>query len=222
MGPSGDSAFRAGHDPVHGRPVVNGHPHEAQENSASRPGHGSNHGAPAAHGAHLDAPEDVLARLAQELHARIPMTKFLGIHFESFEPGRIVLTAPLGPSLNHRGTAFGPGVFTSAGLAPWLLLVRAAWAERLAVQILLRRCEFAIHRPITHDYRARCDTLPALEADTLRQGGKVRLTATSQVFIDEGEPAATYTAHFTLLGQPASSSGGEGDLALPFPEAWRT
>ncbi|NPC68747.1 hypothetical protein HPP05_03160 [Corallococcus exiguus] len=170
----------------------------------------------------FDERDGVLNRLATDLHARIPMTKFLGIHFEAFEPGRIVLTAPLGPSLNHRGTAFGPGVFTSAGLAPWLLLVRAAWAERLAVQILLRRCEFAIHRPITCDYRARCDTLPGLEADTLRQGGKVRLTATSQVFIDEGEPAATYTAHFTLLGQPASSGAGEGDLALPFPEVWRT
>ncbi|RKH91010.1 hypothetical protein D7Y21_04630 [Corallococcus sp. AB045] len=196
VSPSRDGASHSGLETVHGEPAVNGEP--------------------------LDALEAVLARLAMELHARIPMTKFLGIHFESFEPGRIVLAAPLGPSLNHRGTAFGPGVFTAAGLAPWLLLVRAAWAERLAVQILLRRCEFAIHRPITCDYRARCDTLPALEADTLRQGGKVRLTATSQVFIDEGEPAATYTAHFTLLGQPASSGAGEGDLALPFPEAWRT
>ncbi|RKH31377.1 hypothetical protein D7V77_00130 [Corallococcus sp. CA041A] len=194
--PSGDSASRAGHDTVQEELAVNRPP--------------------------LEAREDVLVRLAMELHARIPMTKFLGIHFEAFEPGRIVLAAPLGPSLNHRGTAFGPGVFTAAGLAPWLLLVRAAWAERLAVQILLRRCEVAIHRPITCDYRARCDTLPGLEADTLRQGGKVRLTATSQVFIDEGEPAATYTAHFTLLGQPASSGAGEGDLALPFPEAWRT
>ncbi|RKH50264.1 hypothetical protein D7Y23_14095 [Corallococcus sp. AB050B] len=165
----------------------------------------------------VEVRDDVFALLATDLHERIPMTKFLGIHFVEFEPGRIVLGAPLGPSLNHRGTAFGPGVFTAAGLAPWLLLVRAAWAERLAVQILLRRCEFAIHRPITCDYRARCDVLPALEADTLRQGGKVRLTATSQVFIDEGAPAATYTAHFTLL-----AGAGESDLALPFPEAWRT
>ncbi|NOK20110.1 YiiD C-terminal domain-containing protein [Corallococcus carmarthensis] len=172
---------------------------------------------------HLDEEQGaVLARLARELHERIPMTKFLGIHFVEFEPGRIVIEAPLGPSLNHRGTAFGPGVFTSAGLAPWLLLVRAAWAERLSVQILLRRCEFAIHRPITCDYRARCGALPTLDADMLRQGGKVRLTATSQVFIDDGAPAATYTAHFTLLGQPAASGAGEGDLALPFPEAWRT
>ncbi|RKH62016.1 YiiD C-terminal domain-containing protein [Corallococcus aberystwythensis] len=163
--------------------------------------------------------EDVLVHLERGLQERIPMTKFLGIHFVEFEPGSIVLGAPLGPSLNHRGTAFGPGVFTTAGLAPWLLLVRAAWAERLSVQILLRRCEFAIHRPIACDYRARCDALPALEADTLRQGGKVRLTATSQVFIDDGAPAATYTAHFTLIG---SSDAGEGDLALPFPEAWRT
>lgn len=165
--------------------------------------------------------ENILARLSRGLHEHIPMTRFLEISFIEFEPERIVLEAPLGPSLNHRGTAFGPGVFTAAGLAPWLLLVRRTWAERLAVQILLRRCEFAIHRPITGDYRARCDSLPALELDALRRGGKARISATSHVLVDEGEPAATYTAHYTLLMQPSSASAGEGDLPLPFPEEWR-
>jgi thioesterase domain-containing protein len=166
-------------------------------------------------------PRAILALLERDLHARIPMTEFLGIRFVEFEAGRITLEAPLEPSRNHRGTAFGPGVFTAAGLAPWLLLVRAAWAERLGVRILLRRCEFAIHRPIASAYRARCEALPSLEPDTLRQGGKVRLTASSQVFIDDGEAAATYTAHFTLLPVAGVSGTGEGDLALPFPEAWR-
>jgi thioesterase domain-containing protein len=150
------------------------------------------------------------------------MTKFLGITFVEFEPQRIVLAAPLGPSLNHRGTAFGPSVFTAAGLAPWLLLVRRTWAERLAVQILLRRCEFAIHRPITRDYRARCDSLPVLDFNALRLGGKERISATSHVVVDEGEPAATYTAHYTLLVPPSSAGVGEGDMQLPFPEEWRT
>lgn len=164
----------------------------------------------------------ILAQLTRGLHEQIPMTRYLEIAFAEFEPRRIVLTAPLGPSLNHRGTAFGPSVFTAAGLAPWLLLVRQTWAERLAVQILLRRCEFAIHRPITRDYRARCDSLPILALDALRLEGKTRLSATSHVFVDEGEPAATYTAHYTLLVQPASAGAGEGDLQLPFPKEWRT
>jgi thioesterase domain-containing protein len=166
--------------------------------------------------------QDVLAQLTRGLQERIPMTKFLGITFVEFEPQRVVLVAPLGPSLNHRGTAFGPSVFTAAGLAPWLLLVRRTWAEKLAVQILLRRCEFAIHRPITRDYRAQCNSLPVLELDALRAGGKARLSATSHVFVDDGEPAATYTAHYTLLEQPSPAGTGEGDLQLPFPEEWRT
>lgn len=170
----------------------------------------------------MSAHPEVLASLARGLHEQIPMTQFLGITFAEFEPQRIVLAAPLGPSINHRGTAFGPGAFTVAGLAPWLLLVRKAWSERLAVQILLRRCEFALHRPITGDYRARCDSLPVLEVEALRRGGKERLSATSHVIIDEGEPAATYTAHYTLIGVPASAGAGEGDLRLPFPEEWRT
>jgi len=165
-----------------------------------------------------DAQQEALHQLTKSLHAQIPMTGFLRIALVELDHDRIVLAAPLAPSRNHRDTAFGPGVFTAAGLAPWLLLVRRAWAQRLAVQILLRRCEFAIHRPITADYRARCDALPAVEIGAVRRGEKLRLTASSHVVFDDGAPAATYHAHYTLV--PAASAT-PGDLQLPFPEAWR-
>jgi thioesterase domain-containing protein len=163
-------------------------------------------------------PGEALRRLTAGLHAQIPMTEFLRISFVEFAPDRIVLAAPLAPSRNHRGTAFGPGVFTPAGLAPWLLLVRRAWAERLAVQILLRRCDFAIHRPITADYRARCDALPALDVLALRRGERVRLSASAHVVIDDEAPAATFTGHYTIV---PGVDRGEGDLQLPFPEEQR-
>jgi thioesterase domain-containing protein len=164
-------------------------------------------------------PAEILDALTASLHAQIPMTEFLRIAFVELAHDRIVLAAPLAPSRNHRDTAFGPGVFTAAGLAPWLLLVRQAWAARLAVQILLRRSELALHRPITTDYRARCDSLPALEAEALRRGEKVRLSATAHVVFDDGAPAATYHGHYTLV--PAAAGAKPGDLHLPFPEDWR-
>jgi len=162
---------------------------------------------------------EVLHRLTVGLQAQIPMAAFLRIGFLELEHDRIVLAAPLAPSRNHRGTAFGPGVFTAAGLAPWILLVHQAWAARLAVQILLRRSELALHRPITTDYRARCDALPALELEALRRGERVRLAATSHVVAGDGPPAATFRGHYTLV--PTAAGAREGDLALPFPEEWR-
>lgn len=173
-----------------------------------------------------------LARLTASLHEQIPMTAFLGISIAALEPARVELAAPLPPSRNHRGTAFGPAVFTVAGLAPWLLLVRHTWAARLPVQILLRRSELALHRAIGAGYVARCDQLPLFlpEAlEELRRGARVRLSAAAQVWSDEGEAAATYTAHYTLVpgppvgpGLPADAAGAaEGDLQLPFPEEWR-
>jgi thioesterase domain-containing protein len=161
----------------------------------------------------------VLDRLSVALQEQIPMTRFLSITFAELEPDRIVLSAPLEPSLNHRGVAFGPGVFTAISLAPWLLLVRRAWSLRLGVRILLRRSEFAIHRPIASAFRAECVALPPIAVDQLHAEGRLRLSATSHVRIDEGEPAASYTAHFTIL--PATDGRCEGDLQLPFPEEWR-
>lgn len=177
-----------------------------------------------------------LTRLTASLHAQIPLTAFLRIAIAAFDADRVELVAPLLPSRNHRGTAFGPGVFTAAGLAPWLLLVRRTWAAHLAVQILLRRSELALHRAIASEYVACCDDLPLFlpEAlDELRRGAKVRLSATSHVRVDDGAAAATYTAHYTLVPTRVAGDGGraagddgapavEGDLQLPFPEAWRS
>lgn len=165
--------------------------------------------------------DPALDGLTRALQEQIPMARFLGIAFAEFEADRIVLEAPLEPSLNHRGTAFGPGVFTAISLAPWLLLVRRTWSMRLAAQILLRRCEFTIHRPIATGYRAECESLPVIPAGALSTDERVRLSATSQVRIDDGEPAATYTAHFTLIASASKGHGAEGDLQLPFPEEWR-
>lgn len=150
------------------------------------------------------------------LHAQLPMTAFLGIAVEELTPERAVLAAPLGPSRNHRGTGFGPALFTTAALAPWLVVVARAWAARLAVQILLGRADFAIQRAVTGAYRARCDDVPALDAAALGRGERIKLTAGAVVLGADGAPAATYRAHYTLV--PA---GEVGDLALPFPEAWR-
>lgn len=160
----------------------------------------------------------MLERLTESLHAQLPMTAFLRIALVELSRQRVVLAAPLAPSRNHRGTAFGPGVFTAAGLAPWIGLVRQAWEARLAVQILLRRCELALHRPISSEYRARCEALPALDLEALRRGARVRVSASAQVGFDDGAAAATYTAHYTVVPAP----GSDGDLALPFPEEWRS
>jgi thioesterase domain-containing protein len=150
------------------------------------------------------------------------MVRFLGIRVVDFGPEKIVLHAPLAPSANHRGTAFGPGVLTAAGLASWLPLVRQTWAARVAVRVLLRRCELVIHRPIATSYRAVCRSSGRVDFEALRAGEKVRLSIPSFVMVDDGEPAATYTGYFTIVPSGTGSGGSEGDLELPFPEAWRT
>jgi thioesterase domain-containing protein len=157
------------------------------------------------------------AAITAALHAQLPMTAFLHIAVAELAPGRVVLAAPLGPSRNHRGTGFGPALFTAAALAPWLVLIERAWAARLAVQILLGRCDFAINRAVTGDYRVRCDDVPVLDGAAIGRGERLQLSAGSVVVIDDGAPAASYRAHYTLV--PAD--GAAGDLVLPFPESWR-
>ncbi|RYG68370.1 thioesterase, partial [bacterium] len=43
----------------------------------------------------------------------------MDIHVEVASPARILLSAPLPPNLNHRGTAFGGSISSLAILAGW-------------------------------------------------------------------------------------------------------
>ena len=165
------------------------------------------------------ASEAEIARLTEALHQQIALARFLEVRFSAIEDERLELSAPLVPSLNHRGVAFGPGVFTTVALAPWLLLVRWAWARRLQARIILRQSEFEMTRPIDRDFRAVCDHLPPIDLVQLTTAGKTRLSATARVHIDDHDPAALYTGHFTLVTSAAGAP--EGDLALPFPARWR-
>jgi len=167
----------------------------------------------------MRANEAELARLTLALHEQITMTRYLEVRFAALEDSRIELAAPLAPTLNHRGVAFGPGIFTTAALAPWLLLVRWAWMHRVRARIILRRSGFELHRPIDCDFKAVCDTLPPINLVELVTNGKTRLSATSFVVFDEGKPAATYSGHFTLVH--VRDGAPEGDLTLPFPPRWR-
>jgi thioesterase domain-containing protein len=159
------------------------------------------------------------AQLSEALHEQIAMARFLNVRIAAFEEERLELAAPLAPTLNHRGVAFGPGVLTTAALAPWLLLVRWAWARRVRARIVLRRSEFEMHRPIDRDFRAVCDRLPQIDLDQFTKTGKARFSAAARVVFDDGDPAAVYSGHFALVQVPEGAP--EGDLTLPFPPRWR-
>lgn len=72
----------------------------------------------------MNAP-DRLRETEQFLHEQIPLTRAMQVRVESYDAGRLTLTAPLAANHNHLGTAFGGSLAALAMLAGYGLL----WLE---------------------------------------------------------------------------------------------
>jgi thioesterase domain-containing protein len=134
-----------------------------------------------------------LAAIERRLRERIPVVDYLDIALVEAGPERVIAHAPLAPSINHRGTGFGPNVLTVAALATWLRVVLCVEHQGAAVQVVLRSCTFDMRRPAATAFRATCGD--AIVWPDLPRG---RLSVATTVCAGATE-IAHYVGHFVLV-----------------------
>jgi thioesterase domain-containing protein len=142
--------------------------------------------------------------LAQEieelLHGKIPITHAMGVKVEHYDGSRLVLSAPLGPNINHLGTAFGGSLNTMAVLCGYGLL----WLEMQDADchIVIRDSSISYLRPVRGEIRATCIRPDAGLLDTFKRAfhehGKARL-AVSATIEYQGEVAVRFNGTFVAL-----------------------
>ena len=116
----------------------------------------------------------------QYLHEHIPLSQAMAIAVISINDDGVVLSAPLAPNINHRGTAFGGSISTVAILAAWTFVDVQLRGRSLSHRIVIRRHHIDYLKPIEGDFQAHC--LPPTPASldqfitTLSKRGKSRIT----------------------------------------------
>lgn len=144
--------------------------------------------------------EALLRETEQFLHEQIPLTQAMGVHLESYDDEKLVITAPLEPNHNHLGTAFGGSLSAIATLAGysllWLLL-----GDRSA-HIVVRESSIRYRRPVTGIIRAIGHWPDEASLGAFRiqfeQNGKARLTL--QVTVEQnGEVCVEFTGEFVAI-----------------------
>jgi thioesterase domain-containing protein len=121
--------------------------------------------------------------ITRYLHEHIPLTAHLGTRVVGWDGVTVRLAAPLGPNLNHRGTAFGGSLSALAILAGWALVHLALRDRGIEARVVIQRTELDFEEPVDGDFTAEA-TLPA-EKDlarflaTLRRHGRARVTVPS-------------------------------------------
>ncbi|HEV7890471.1 MAG TPA: YiiD C-terminal domain-containing protein [Pyrinomonadaceae bacterium] len=142
-----------------------------------------------------------LAGQTQELlHAKIPITRAMGVKVEDYDGERLVLSAPLGANINHLGTAFGGSLNALAVLSGYGLL----WLELQDTEchIVIRESSISYDHPVRGELRATC-VRPHAEAvaefkRTFHERGRARITLTATIE-DEGVTCVRFRGTFVAM-----------------------
>lgn len=118
------------------------------------------------------------------LHTHIPLSKAMDISVESLDDG-VILSAPLSPNINHRGTAFGGSISTLAILSAWTLVHVRLQEQSIPHRLVIRRNSVEYLQPIDGAFQVHCQPPPQLKWEqlvaTLTRKGKGRITLDANI-----------------------------------------
>ena len=136
------------------------------------------------------------------LHRHIPLSAAMGVEVVRADTGGVVLTAPLGPNLNHEASGFGGSISALAILAGWTLLHVTVGADVEGARIVIQRSEIDFISPATGRLEARCPPAAAepwerfCESVARKGRGRVRLGSSVE---SEGELCALFRGQYAVL-----------------------
>jgi thioesterase domain-containing protein len=138
------------------------------------------------------------------LHEHIPLSRAMGVGVRSATHDRVVLSAPLEPNINHRGTVFGGSAGALAILAAWTLLHLRLTAEGHHVQLVVQRQAVSYEMPIQDCFLAT-SVLPGVDAwsrftTTLRRRRRARIRTTSSLE-SNGQTVGRFEGDFVAVIQ---------------------
>lgn len=139
------------------------------------------------------------ARLQALFDEQIPLSRAMQVSVASWDGAELHLSAPLAPSRNHHGSAFGGSLYTLGLLAGWGVLNLRLWAEGVEAQVVIQRAAADYLLPVCQALEARCGPVPTDEWERflrrLGRRGQARLKLVSTILAEHRE-AFELHAHF--------------------------
>ncbi len=133
------------------------------------------------------------ANLQQRITDEFALARHIGIIVEQADEDGIVLSAPLGPNANYKGTAFGGSLFSIAVLTGWAWVTRHVDVLKLPADAVIQESTIHYLKPVHGGLRAAsrrpaAEQVEKFERMLQRAGrGRIRL----EVEIHQGGVLAT-------------------------------
>lgn len=152
----------------------------------------------------------LVASVQEKLVGQVPLGQFMGLQITSYQPGTVVVSAPLAPNnLNTHGTAFGGSLYCVATMAGWSLVQLSLLADGHDPRVWVTRGEVVYHKPVTDTLEARAELSEQDVAEFLarfRRKGKARVKVPVTI-AQQGEPALTLNVEFAALASELKQPG---------------
>lgn len=136
------------------------------------------------------------------LWEHIPLSAAMGVRVVAAAPEHVLLSAPLGPNINHHETVFGGSAAVLATLSAWTLLHLRLEQAEVGAQLVIQRSSMEYEKPIAGDFDADCafsDTAAWHRfRTTLDRRGRARLTLTAQLLHGTAK-MASFAGDFVAL-----------------------
>ncbi|HNR23032.1 MAG TPA: YiiD C-terminal domain-containing protein [Steroidobacteraceae bacterium] len=140
--------------------------------------------------------------LRDYLRRRIPLAAAMDLDVLDAGAGSVLLSAPLAPNVNHRGTAFGGSVSALAILSAWSLLHVRLHDESIESRLVIQRNVMEYLQPIDGTFTARATLATAESWDPfvrlLRRRGKARIAVLASLEYG-GAVAGRFEGEFVAL-----------------------
>jgi thioesterase domain-containing protein len=146
------------------------------------------------------------------LHEHIPISRAMGIRVVEANLGRITLSAPLEPNVNHRSTVFGGSCASVAILAAWTLVHLRVQAAGISGRVVIQRGATDYRLPILGAFLATCEAPAPVVWDrfigAVRRRGQGRIELDVTVTSDDVPVASFAGAYVAIAGRPGEPDTG--------------
>jgi thioesterase domain-containing protein len=140
--------------------------------------------------------------IEQYLHRHIPLTAAMGVRVKVATPGRVELTAPLAPNVNHHETVFGGSASAVATLSAWTLVHVGLRHANVDAATVIQRNVMSYEEPIHGDFTAVCALFDNSAWErflkTLERRGRGRITMNAHLMF-EGRAVASFEGDFVAM-----------------------
>jgi thioesterase domain-containing protein len=143
------------------------------------------------------------AALEAFLHAKIPLTKAMGLRVIETGPNQLVLEAPLEPNINHLGSVFGGALHALPTLACYAALWTLLREGGIDGHVVVKKSSAQYRQPVLTTFRASCARPPPPVAtefmNDLHRHRKARMDLESVVLGANGKPAVEFNGSFVAV-----------------------